>query len=76
MRGFALSDSLMALAIVSLLLVVMLSRGPALGRVESARDLRPSRPNPLDDRTVELALGSLIHPGRLLDDVQKMSALV
>ena len=30
MRGFALSDSLMALAIVNLLLVVMLSRGPDL----------------------------------------------
>ena len=37
MRGFALSDSLMALAIVSLLLVVMLSRGPDLEAREAER---------------------------------------
>jgi len=37
MRGFALSDSLMALAIVSLLFVVMLSRGPDLEAREAER---------------------------------------
>jgi len=37
MRGFALSDSLMALAIVSLLFVVILSRGPDLEAREAER---------------------------------------
>jgi len=37
MRGFALSDSLMALAIVSLLFVVILSRGPDLVAREAER---------------------------------------
>jgi len=37
MRGFALSESLMALSIVSLLFVVMLSRGPDLEAREAER---------------------------------------
>ena len=37
MRGFALSESLMALAIVSLLLIVTLSRGPDLEAREAER---------------------------------------
>ena len=57
MRGFALSDSLMAMAIVSLLLVVMLSRGPDLEAREAERRIEAQM---FDNANAALVLGQTL----------------